>query len=287
MFNLVPIEPIDYLVIGHITQDVTSNGLVLGGTASYAALTARALGLRVGVVTAYNVEKLGIPPELQGIALSVVPSEETTTFENIPTPQGRVQILHHRASELSSIHIPETWRNTPIVHMGPLDNEIDPGLVRSFPNSFVGLTPQGWLREWDDKGHVRLGEWPEARYVLEKATAAVLSIEDVQGDESRIEEMASSIRILTVTEGAAGCRVYWNGDLRRFRAPATQEIDPLGAGDIFAAAFFYRLANTRDPWEAARFANQIASKSVTRPGLQGVPTPEEVEASQIEVIRGS
>lgn len=287
MFNLVPIEPIDYLVIGHITQDVTSNGLVLGGTASYAALTARALGLRVGVVTAYNVEKLGIPPELQGIALSVIPSEETTTFENIPTPQGRVQILHHRASELSSIHIPETWRNTPIVHMGPLDNEIDPGLVRSFPDSFVGLTPQGWLREWDDTGRVRLGEWPEARYVLEKATAAVLSIEDVQGDESRIEEMASSIRILTVTEGAAGCRVYWNGDLRRFRAPATQEVDPLGAGDIFAAAFFYRLANTRDPWEAARFANQIASKSVTRPGLQGVPTPEEVAASQIEVIRGS
>ncbi len=287
MLNLVPIELIDYLVIGHITQDVTPNGLTLGGTASYAALTARALGLRVGIVTAYSTEKLGIPPELQGIALSVIPSEETTTFENIYTPIGRIQYLHHRASEINASHIPETWRRTPIVHMGPLDNEIDPGLVRSFPDSFVGLTPQGWLREWDDQGRVRLGEWPEARYVLEKASAAVISIEDVQGDESRVEEMASSVRVLVVTEGAAGCRVYWNGDLRRFRAPAMQEVDPVGAGDIFATAFFHRMSSTRDPWEAARFANQIAAHSVTRRGLNGVPMPDEVAAAQVEVIRGS
>ena len=286
MLNRTVIEPIDYLVIGHITQDLTPNGPLLGGTASYSSLTAKALGLRVGIVTAYNTEKLGMPPELEGITLSVVPSEETTTFENIYTPGGRIQYLHHRAAELNASHIPETWRNTPIVHMGPLDNEIDPGLVRFFSESLVGLTPQGWLREWDDKGRVRLGEWPEARYVLEKASAAVISIEDVQGDESRIDEMLGSIRILVVTEGAAGCRVYWNGDLRRFRAPATQEVDPVGAGDIFAAAFFYRLANTRDPWEAARFANQIASKSVTRRGILGVPTPEEVEAALVEVIRG-
>lgn len=286
MLNIVPIEPVDYLIIGHITQDLTPNGPILGGTASYSALTAKALGLRVGIITAFNVEKLGRPAELEGVALSIVPSEETTTFENIYTPGGRIQYLHHRASELHASHIPETWRNTPIVHMGPLANEIDPSLARAFPDSMVGLTPQGWLREWDASGRVRLGEWPEARYVLEKANAAVLSVEDVQGDENRIEEMSSSIRILVVTEGAAGCRVYWNGDLRRFRAPATQEVDPVGAGDIFAAAFFYRLANTRDPWEAARFANQIASRSVTRRGLLGVPTPEEVEASLVEVIRG-
>jgi sugar/nucleoside kinase (ribokinase family) len=63
-----------------------------------------------------------------------------------------------------------------------------------------------------------------------------------------------------------------------------EEFDPTGAGDIFAAAFFVRLYLTRDPWESARFANQIAATSVTRGGLDGVPTQEEVQENLIEVL---
>ena len=46
MGALLPVEPIDYLIIGHISQDITPSGIQLGGTAAYAALTARACGLR-------------------------------------------------------------------------------------------------------------------------------------------------------------------------------------------------------------------------------------------------
>ena len=35
MYYLPPLDPIDYLVIGHVTQDLTPNGPLLGGTASY------------------------------------------------------------------------------------------------------------------------------------------------------------------------------------------------------------------------------------------------------------
>jgi sugar/nucleoside kinase (ribokinase family) len=52
---------------------------------------------------------------------------------------------------------------------------------------------------------------------------------------------------------------------------------PDRAGDIFAAASLVRYHQTRDPWEAARFANRLASTSVTRRGLAGVPTPEEAD----------
>jgi sugar/nucleoside kinase (ribokinase family) len=62
------------------------------------------------------------------------------------------------------------------------------------------------------------------------------------------------------------------------------ELDPTGAGDIFAAAFFFRLYNTRDPWEAARFATQLAAISVTRSGLQSIPTQEEIQDSMAEVL---
>ncbi len=283
MRTLSTIEPIDYLIIGHITQDLTPNGVKLGGTASYAALTARALGLRPGIVTAcaLDVEL----PDLEGIPVVAAPSEYATTFENIATPEGRIQYLHHQASKLDISLVPETWRRAPIIHLGPVDQEVDPTLVRAFPGAFIGVTPQGWMRTWDESKRVRFTDWPEAGYVLEHASAAVLSVEDIQLDERRIEEMLFSIRVLVVTEGAAGARLFWNGDLRRFRPPAVQEVDATGAGDIFATAFFYRMWATRDPWEAARFATQIAARSVTRPGLQGVPTPAEVQESLMEIVQ--
>jgi pfkB family carbohydrate kinase len=282
MFNLTPLEPINYLIIGHLTRDLTPTGPRLGGTAAYAGLTAQALGLRVGIVTSWGAEiPLG---NLRHIPIISYPAEHSTTFENIYTEKGRIQILHSLAPRLDYHMIPEPWRQAPIVHLGPVAQEVEPGLVRHFPTSLVGLTPQGWLRAWDEAGHVHASEWPEATFTLEQSGAAVLSIEDVQNDESRIEEMAAAARILVVTEGAAGARVYWNGDVRRFRPPQVEEIDPVGAGDIFAAAFFIRLYLTRDPWESARFANQVAATSVTRNGLEGIPTPEEIQEYLIEVL---
>jgi hypothetical protein len=45
-------DPIDYLVVGHITQDLLDDGTYrLGGTVSYSGLTANALGRRVGILT--------------------------------------------------------------------------------------------------------------------------------------------------------------------------------------------------------------------------------------------
>lgn len=280
--QIYPLQPVDYLIIGHVTRDLTADGPRLGGTAAYSALTARALGLRVGIVTACDPD---LPLfELNDLALAIRYGDTTTTFENTQTPAGRIQRVFHPATSLDLSMVPEVWRNTPIVHLGPVLQEVDPKLARSFPNSFVGVTPQGWLRAATTDNRVTFTEWPEARYVLETANAAVLSIEDVQGNEDLIEEMVSSIRVLAVTEAANGARIYWNGDVRYFRAPVTQEVDPTGAGDIFAAAFFVRLYQTRDPWEAARFATQLAAVSVTRPGLEAVPTPEEVKLNSVEIL---
>lgn len=283
MYRITPLEPIDYLIIGHLTRDLLPTGTRLGGTAAYSALTARALGLRVGILTA--CEDCLSTPELDAAGVQVIGlrSDETTTFENKYTPNGRVQYLHKLAPALDFSMIPEPWRNTPIIHLGPVAREVDPTLARAFPDSFVGLTPQGWMRSWNEEGQVSFTEWPEAAFVLQYANAAVMSIEDVRGNESIVEEMASSARVLVVTEGANGCRLYWNGDVRRFRPPHMTEIDPTGAGDIFAAAFFTRMAATRDPWEAARFATTLASYSVSRYGLDGVPRPEEVQAVMTEV----
>ncbi len=282
MFSLTPLEPIDYLIIGHLTRDLTPEGPRLGGTAAYAGLTANALGLRVGIVTSWGAE-LPLGP-LRHIPIISYPADQSTTFENIYTDKGRIQIVSSIAPRLDYHLIPEPWRQALIVHLGPVAQEVEPSLVRHFPTALVGLTPQGWMRSWDAQGHVHQSEWPEASFTLQQAGAAVLSIEDVVNDETRIEEMASAARILVVTEGAAGARVYWNGDVRRFRPPTVVEVEATGAGDIFAAAFFTRLYMTRDPWESARFANQIAATSVTRRGLDSIPTTEEVQECLVEVL---
>lgn len=254
----------------------------MGGTAAYSALTAQALGVRVGIVTSWG-EEVPLGP-LQPIPVASYPTDRSTEYENIMTPQGRVQYVKHVAPSLDLFMVPEPWRTASIVHLGPVAQEVEPSLVRSFPSSLIGVTPQGWLRAWDQTGRVRPAEWPEATFVLQRAGAAVISIEDVGGDEERIEEMAASSRILAVTESHMGCRVYWNGDVRRFTPPDVEEVDPTGAGDIFATAFFIRLWTTRDPWEAARFATQIAARSVTRPGLSAIPTRQEIADCMVEVF---
>ncbi|MBI5842426.1 MAG: ribokinase [Chloroflexi bacterium] len=282
MLNLVPLQNVDYLVVGHIAADIIPGGLRLGGTAAYAALTARALGLRVGIVTSNGVDA---PLQaLDGIHVVSVPAEHSTTFENIKIENGRRQILHHRAEPLLQEHIPQPWRNTPIIHLAPIARELDTNLAAELSASLIGITPQGWMRTWDENGQVAACVWENSEQALRHAGGVVLSVEDVARDLEQVEAMAHQTRVLCLTEGAAGSVLHWNDDRRRFRAPEMDEVDSTGAGDIFAAAFFVRLYVTRDPWEAARFATQLASRSVTRVGLDGIPTQKEIEECLMEVL---
>jgi sugar/nucleoside kinase (ribokinase family) len=282
MLDVALRQPVDYLVIGHITQDVTPNGLRLGGTAAFSALTARAFGLRAGVVTSAN-DKTSMKV-LEGIQIVSVASEHTATFENIYTEDGRTQILHHHAARIPFDLVPEVWRATSIIHLGPVAQELDSESPKDFSPSLLGITPQGWMRTWNAEGRIVPCQWQNSESLLSKAGAVVISREDASGDEELIESMAHQTSLLAVTEADAGSVLYWNGDRRRFRAPEVEEVDATGAGDIFATAFFIRLNQTRDPWEAARFATQLSARSVTRMGLAGIPNQKEIDECLMEVF---
>jgi len=282
MFDLATLEPIDYLVLGHLTHDLTPGGARLGGTAAYSALTARNLGMRVGVVTACGPETN--LEALAGIQVVALPSAYSTTFENHYTESGRQQILRHAADRIPFESVPEPWRRAEIIHLGPVAQELDAALPNSFAPALLGLTPQGWMRAWDESGRVAATAWGSGEQALAESGAVVISIEDVGGDEEQVEFLAQHTRILALTEGASGARLYWHGDQRRFRAPAVEEVDATGAGDIFAAAFFIRMLATRDPWEAARFAVQLSARSVARVGLEGIPTTDEVTHCMVEIL---
>jgi sugar/nucleoside kinase (ribokinase family) len=283
MPNLVSLEPVDYLVIGHIAHDLTPQGPRVGGTVSFAALTARALGMKVGIVTAVGLEtSLDL---LNGIPVISQASPQSTTYENIYTDHGRIQYLRAQAERIDFNSVPESWQSASIIHLGPIANEMDSTLPHGFAPTLLGLTPQGWMRQWDAENRVSMRSWQNAEPALAKANAVVISREDVNGDDELIEYMSHQTRVLAVTEGPAGCVLYWNGDRRRFHAKQVTEVDATGAGDVFAAAFFIRLLKTRDPWESARFATLLASCSVTRVGLEGIATLQEIEECMTEVLQ--
>jgi hypothetical protein len=273
--------PVYYLTVGHVAKDLTPEGHRLGGSVAYAALTAQAMGYAPGIVTAH-ADDLDLSP-LTTVNVHRKLSSASTTFENIYGAQGRTQFLRARAEPLLAADVPTEWLRAPLLHLGPLTGEIEIAHFAEFTNVFIGLTAQGLLRAWDGDGRVFRTDWLEAVSMLPRLSAAVLSIEDVRGDWEVIERWARVANVLTLTEGARGCTVFVKGEgARQFSAPSQIEVDPTGAGDIFAAAYFIHLYETQDPWAAARVANHLASISVTRVGLAGVPTPDEVGIARLK-----
>lgn len=273
------LTPVDYLVIGHVTRDILPDGRVsTGGTVSYASLTAAALQRAIGILTSAGAD---FDPGLSlGVAQIVTcPSPVTTTFENLYVNGHREQRVHAIAQRLDAACIPECWRAAPLVHVGPVINECDGTLVDHFAGrGFLGLTPQGWLRMPDSDGRVQAGGWHRAAQDVAAASAVVLSIEDLAGDWEMAEWLASLAAVLVVTTGPQGGVLFDHGVAVPFPAPQVTEVDPTGAGDVFAASFFIAVSGGAPPATAAHFATCLAARSVTRVGLSGVPTPEEVAA---------
>ena len=266
----------EYLVVGHVTKDLLPGGaFCFGGTATYASLAARRLGLSVGVLTsgAEDVE----PASHDSVLVCRHPSGCSTVFENIYTANGRRQYVRGVASALGPQHVPEAWRRARIVHLGPIAQEVSPELAEAFPNALVGATPQGWLRQWDQEGLVSPIPWVNGSRILRAVDVVVLSLEDLGGDRALLQSYIEQAKLLVLTVGEQGAIVHQHGDAVRVPAFRVREVDPTGAGDVFAAAFLVRYEETHDAIEAARFANAAASFVVEGPGPSLIPTRRQVE----------
>lgn len=285
--------PIDFLAVGHITHDRTTDGFRLGGTVSFAAVTAQRLGRRPGIISRGTVEGLsnGAAPTTEapklltgapGSALAGIPiylqsSHVSTCFVNIYRDGQRTQVIEAWAEPVAP-ELPPVWAATPVVLLGPVAREVPETWLPIFPQALIGVTPQGWLRQWDAAGHVRPGRWANAAAFLARADIVVLSREDVSGDQAYIAELASQARLLVITDGWHGATVYQKGGSWQVPPRPASEVDPTGAGDVFTTAFLVRFAETRDALIAARFANVVASMSVEAPGMDAIPHRAHVDA---------
>lgn len=284
----------DFLAIGHVTRDLAPDGSWrLGGAVTYAALTAIRLGLRAAIVTSAPPDALAaLDVVLPDIPLSVVPSDDATTFENIYSPVGREQFLRGRAAPLTRSAVPDAWGDASIVLLGPVAQEIDASIIPAFPRSLVGAAFQGWLRQWDDDGFVTPTPLANAN-LMRPMRALILSREDfipvhvseverqrlVSQADATIRGIAQVVPLVVVTCGAQGAILWERGvESGLFPGYPAREVDPTGAGDVFAAAFLCALRETGDAAGAIDFANRVAACAVEAVGGEGIPTREMLTA---------
>ncbi len=279
----------DFLTLGHVTRDVRPDGsFALGGTVTFAALTAYHLGLAAAIVSRADQQLIpDLSAHLPNIALQIQPSPETTTFANRYREGFRTQYLHARADSLEASDVPVQWREAPIVLLGPLAQELSPDIVSLFPRRpgfILAATPQGWLRRWDVDGRVWPTPWMEAERVLPQIDVLILSHDDLlpfadgnrRDADAILHRWSMHVPLLVATDGRHGATLFRHGQTQRFSAYPIDEVDPTGAGDVFAAAFLTHLHKHGDPEQAIDFANCTASFSVEKSGIAGIPTTDMV-----------
>ncbi|TMF12682.1 MAG: ribokinase [Chloroflexi bacterium] len=274
-----------FLVIGHIVQDLISDSdpasWRLGGAASFASTLARNLGLRTAVLTSASPD-IPVGELLPGIEFEVVRSRRTTQMRNLYGEGPRRQFVPQRAAPLIPDDLPPDWRSIPIVLLGPVIGEVDEAMAVRFGGSMLGIGAQGWLRRLGRENRVRpvMPADFHVHRMLRHARALFLSDEDIPPGEAppALTYWSDLVQIVAFTRGYNGADICVRGNWRHIDAFPANVVDPTGAGDVFAAALLIRLWESGDVWKAVRFAACAASFSVEGDGTTAIPTRDQIEA---------
>ncbi|HEX4115042.1 MAG TPA: PfkB family carbohydrate kinase [Solirubrobacteraceae bacterium] len=307
-----PKERYDYVTVGHVTRDVIEDrggGAISqpGGGAFYSALQAARLGLRALIVTQ------GVPQEIRALLepfrdeldLRVIPAKHTTTLSTRGLGARRSQrllawagpIVEPLSLDAKILHLAPVARETPSAFQGQAD--------------FIGLTPQGLVRRWEQSEDVPLGQLDtgallgdlplsgggdatlagdispvalDPDLLPERFSAAVISEDECEGCHALFTVARRGGAYVAVTAGSRPATVH-------LPTPAAESVlqtgvprivearDDLGAGDVFAAAFFVALHEGHGPLEAATFANAAAAMRIAEVGAGAIATRGRIEAT--------
>jgi hypothetical protein len=303
----------DYVAVGHVTRDVIEDragGTVsqAGGGAFYSGLQAARLGLHTLVLTQ------GVPHEIHGLLepfsdefdLRVIPAKHTTTLSTRGSGAQRLQRLLAWAGPI----VEPLTLDTRILHLAPVARETP--TTWQGHSRFVGLTPQGLVRRWGRGEQLPLVQL-DADSLLDNVPLTTGAHEALLGDISPVEldpqtlpehfsaavisedERESCHALFTVarrggayvavTAGARSTTVHLPipaaGSVVQTEVPPLVEArDDLGAGDVFAAAFFVALSEGCDPLEAATFGNGAAALRIAGVGPGAIATRARIEATE-------
>jgi len=271
----------DFVAIGHVTLDRFGESTRPGGSALYAAVTAHRLGLSVGLLTSHGDDfpLEVIPSRIEVIS---VPADETTVFEHRHEPGGRVSHVRSVASPLTTADVPEDWRDAALTLLAPVVDEVDPMIATLFTDGAVGAAAQGWVRQVTPDGLVIPRPWQSPESLLQSVQALFLSREDILGQEAEVIEWFQRMPVGVLTADRVGALLFVNGERYEVQPRPAREVDPTGAGDVFAATFLIQYQRDGDAWQAAAAAACAGSLAVEGEGWSAVADRAALDAALLE-----
>ncbi len=265
-----------FLAVGHVTRDQRPGGDVLGGTVAYAAIAAQRLGWEAAILTAAGPD-FAPARELPGITSFVSASRATTRFVNRYDDSGhRSQSVVARAVDIDLAMLPDAWRNPELLLLGPVAGEVAGGMAAAFEADVVGATAQGFLRAIDEDGAVSARAWAEPARDLASVHVLFLSEHDLPAGSGAVASLLAHVPIVALTRGWRGLTLFTRDAVQDVAALPREEVDPTGAGDVFAAAFLVRYHECQDVLEAAAFGTCAASCAVEAVGTAGISERAEI-----------
>jgi len=256
---------IELVVVGHVTVDHVDGDIRPGGAALYAALAARKLGVRAGIVTSF-AQDYPFLDVLAGIPSRVIEAERTTEMVNAYHDDLRFQRIKAVAATIRHRHLEGIrMSDDAAVLYCPVVHEIAPPYPALSPEGLCGLAPQGLFRSWDDEGNVTKCQWAESEAGLAGVDVVCMSEDDTNVPDELADGFSG--KAFVITKGVEGCRVHAGADIYDFPAVFADELDPTGAGDVFAAAFLVSLRAGEAVSQAAKIAAREAAASIEYEGV--------------------
>ena len=268
----------DFVAIGHVTLDRIGDATRPGGAALFAAVTAYRLGLSVGLLTSHG-DDFPVDVVPSKIEVVSVPAADTTLFEHWHEPSGRVSHVRAAAAPLTMADVPEDWREASLTLLAPVVDEVDPMIATLFTDGAVGAAAQGWVRQVKPDGLVVPRPWRSPERLLQSVQALFLSREDIRGQETEVVEWFQRMPVGVLTADRDGALLFVNGERYEVQPRPAREVDPTGAGDVFAAAFLIQYQRDGDPWLAAAAAACAGSLAVEGEGWSAVADRAALDAA--------
>jgi len=289
----------DVVTVGHFAIDtinspkITPAQTTLGGSPTYVSVAAAKLGADVSVVSkvgkdfpnkyldwlrSNHVDLSGLKRTTSGVTTRFVLQYQRNWKRKLQ--------LRSLAPSIHANDIPDSLQ-AQAIHVAPIANELSTEVVQKLRKltRILSLDPQGFTRDFDGRGNVRLKHWEE-RTVLELIDVykssqdeirMVTGITDIKRAARRIQNYGA--KIVIITRGLHGSALLFQNAFYNLPACSSQVlIDPTGAGDAYIGAFLAEYVDGRDPRWCACVGAAAASFIVEGIGSERFGNKEETYA---------
>jgi hypothetical protein len=217
---------------------------------------------------------------LAGLDLRADESGELPRYANTYDARGnRTQLLLAEGSPLQLAPRLHPGDEPDVVFITPAYHEFARAPLR-FKGSIVGVSLQGPLRATDSANRVvpNPAALSVATRFLRRGWLGFFSEEDTAAPEALAAHITTLGAVAILTRGYNGATLFdSDGSQHHWDALPANPVDPTGAGDCFASAFLFRLAETEDLAAAMRFALAAGALAVEGRGLAGIASREAIE----------